>query len=91
MCPAPEQERASIVSMFPPVNSAPNFSYPLSIRDKVRSLSCEARMCGWFHGNKVPHPLSLCASDVVARGQDLMAGPLNEAEWPGFSGNGLIS
>lgn len=59
--------------------------------DKVRALSCEAHTGGWFHGNKVPHPLSFCANDVVAQGQDLTAEPLNKAEWPGFSGNGLIS
>lgn len=35
--------------------------------------------------------LSFYVSDVVARGQDLTAEPLNKVEWPGFSGNGLIS
>lgn len=35
--------------------------------------------------------LSLCASDIVAWGQDLMAESLNKVKWPGFSGNGLIS
>lgn len=35
--------------------------------------------------------LSFCAIGVVAWGQDLTAEPLNKVEWPGFSGNGLIS
>lgn len=76
------RESASIVSMFPPVTAPPTLSDLLFILDKVRALSCEGHTCDWFHGNKVPHPLSFCVSDVVARGQDLTAEPLNKAEWP---------